>query len=203
MGYVIPLVLKEEDVDLLSDEQLATLASCSRTIIVTYIKDYIANSSNEAVKARIRKAYSYYILQQEFLTSDGTRDVATALNELKYDMISILMSKEDLLEYKNKIDVVFESEYSVPYLSPINKDIVDSLISELSSNKGDSAKVQLAKRLKQYRTYFKSEQNQSAKGTILKSIMRNRIKYEIIQSAINWVLEQKENNVSPDNWRLL
>lgn len=204
---VIPLILSEELAREIPLDYLAKLAECSTSIVKGKVKDYL-NSPNAAddVKAIVKAAYSEQIAIEEFLSSKDISEKVELIKDLDYVNISTHQSVERLQEYKEAITAILSNDYAVPYIAPIRGVLIKDLREEISVFAKATSNQYLKSfesKLKKHSSLFRDSQYETYKGTVVKKIIRNRTKYEIILKGIDFILDKKMNNTNPQSWRYL
>lgn len=204
---VIPLIISEEAVYGLSDELLAKLASCSTQVVNDKVIEYLENpNADPVVKRRIAAAYSFYIETTQYLESEQTNADVELIKDLSYESIGPFLTVDELKSYKRAIEDMLSNDNAIPYIAPIKGALIRELREEvyaLGKETDNSAVILAGQRLKQFSSLFRDSQYASYKGTVVKKIVRNRSKYEILLEGVNFMIKKKESGALPASWRYL
>ncbi len=199
---VIPLILSERDVAALSDEILSMLAECSTDCIQVKICNYLKDEKrDEATAHRIAEAYSNVIRLKEYLQDEQLKESVENIKNLTYEDISPSLSIEQLTEYKENIQGILDSEYAVPYLKPVRSSLLKELLSAMEASGSDAKRI--AERIHKFSYLFRDPPSASYKGTVVKKIVRERTKYEVLVRGIQYLIGRKAKDMFPSQWRVL
>lgn len=214
MEQIIPLVLCEDDIDLLSDEILAAYAECATSQVRFKIDAYLENpNADKRIRDRVYQAFSADIEQREFLSSQRTQDCVTLLSNLSYLDITAYTDDKLLQSYADAITYVLDNELSVPYIEPKDKADYEHLIALLNKAACDYrlandiekfARVNtITDHTEKLKHLFYEPKYTPYKGTPVKKILRNRQKYKIILRGVNFLLDKHKAGALPASWRYL
>lgn len=197
--YVIPMVLTEEQAMSLSHKQLTAMADCSTDMVFEEVQKYLANqNANSKCRELISGIYSQRIAMEEFLSSADTADKVQLITGLDYGDINP-MYVDYLRNCAIAIREILYGSYAVPYISPVSKSLYEVFIETLD---GDNVK-DFKKTVEKYKRLFKDSRYAAAKGTVVKRILRNRSKYEIMLRGIDFLTKKVDSGASPMSWRYL
>lgn len=203
--FVLPYLLSEEQAALLTDEQLGKLAACSTNVLVGHVKSYLSNSSRDmAVANRIHKAYSHKLDTEKFFNNEELQECVKRVSALTYDDINPGIGIETLQEYRNDIKAILNEDLAVPYIAPIRGSIIEDFLVDLKECTQDNPELKkLLKVLSKNKTLFKDPRNTPFRGTIVKSIVRDQQRYEIMLHGIDFLINKAKEGKSPSSWRYL
>lgn len=203
--YVIPLVLEERDVNVIHEDYLKKLASCSTDIVKKKVKEYLnSTEAQPLIKEKVYECYKQVLSSDEFLMDEVLKEEIKPVEQLRFSDISSSLPEQKLRQYKGVLEKILGSEFAVPYIEPITSDTINSLLDEMTEyGQRDSRVKQLVTRIRNNKHLFKDPRFTRARGTIVKRVMLNVQKFEIILRGINFLLKQNEQGRSPESWRLL
>lgn len=210
---VIPCILTEQHVMVISDEMLKDLATCSTQGIKQAVMQYLeSDEANPVIKERVRTAYAERVSASAFLSSNITKTYCELLAYLDYGAIHVGLDEQILRAYKEAIEYILNSPYAMAYITPITKDTINNILEELKAQVKEckatdtrkwSVLTDLLDNLTYAKKYFRDSMHEPYRGTIVKPILRNRGKYEIILHGVNFLLSKKAQGKSPETWRYL
>ncbi len=208
--WILENILEESDIELLTDEQLKMLASCAQDGVKYRVKQYLYESDekkNTETWMRVHSAFQRDVFDKDQFLSDTALEFRVReLKNLQYKDINIQTPIEDLKRWNATLDEVFSSDYSVAYIAPTSKSIIETLISDLewdAKETDDSAKAELAKTLKANAALFKAKVNAKNRRTSVSDIMMNYGKYMLLHRGIKFLIKKKENGDQPLSWEIL
>lgn len=204
---VVELILSEDVARVMPLELLKGLADVTNDTVMLAVKKYLqsANADTE-VRNKVLMAYSDKINIEEFLADEKIKGTMYELNAITYDSISPLVGLEKLRGWADGIELIINSPYAVPYISPIKAVDMRSYMQEVQSwaeSISDPDVKKFVKNLKTYSFLFKDKPSARAKGTIVKKVVRNKTQYEILLRGIKYLIKKLENGESPATWRYL
>ena len=204
---VIPFILSEEVAKEIPIDFIVKLADCSSSVVKDRVKKYIATDGADGEVVEIVKAaYLSQLEMEEFLNDEKLKEYVEIVHDLDYVDINPHKSIEMLEKYKVAITYVLDNKYSVPYIAPISGTLIKDLRDEISNYADgvDSPTIKLfAKRLKSCSGLFRDSQHTAYRGTVVKKVIRNRSKYEVILRGIDFMLDKKRTSKNPSSWRYL
>ena len=204
---VIPLILSEEAADVLPMDYLYRLSECSTNVIKYKVLAYLDNpDADPVIRKKVQDAYSEQLLISEYLQSEDLAKDAEKVQSLSYSSVTPYLSIEELVEYKRAISAILGNKYAVPYVAPISGALVKDLcedIYNLYKETDDTTINDFYKKLKKHASLFRESQFASYKGTVVKKIIRDRGKYEVILRGIEFMIEKKKSCSLPASWRYL
>lgn len=204
---VIPFILTEEAVKEMPIDFLIKLADCSSSVVKDKIKKYIASDkADKEVVEIVKAAYSSQLDMEEFLNDEKLKEYVEIIQNLDYVDVNPHISIEMLEKYKEAITYILDSKYSVPYIAPISGTLIKDLrdeVYEYAKTTNSKPMQDFYKMLKSCSGLFRDSQHTAYKGTVVKKVIRNRSKYEIILRGIDFMLDKKRTNKSPSSWRYL
>lgn len=194
---VIPLMFTEADFMLIPTFYLDSLSQCAKPVILEKLQEYIASSNaKDAVIRRINSSFGWRFEEDAYLKDPALAQCAKEILELKYSDISSSTDRSMLEYYQRIITDILTSEYSKPYIAPIKGSEITAILTELKqyavSNK-DKQMLELANKLKKYSTYWRDPPHQSFKGTVVKKIHQQRLKFQVISRGIDFILERDKD----------
>ena len=212
MPDVLKNVLTENQIYLLPDELLGSLASITTDIAYRRIKEYLDNpESNEAVKRRVKAAYFEREAMYEYLTNEGLIAVSRELGQLSTYDINFDQSLDKLIKWKAALDDILNNEYAIAALPVRTTKDVNEFLEHLSdylesdnglgSDAGDLK--QLYKNIKGNKSLFRDAPFRKVDTTCLKRIISNKDVYLLYQDALAFLIEMKESKVETREWRHL
>ena len=203
--YVIPVVLSEEEVSLLPGSTLLKLATCSKDEVLLCIEKYLDDKgSNTDVKEKVFEAYKERLLSKRFLESEETKEHISFVGSLDYKDIAVSKEVSVLRDWERSINAILSSQYAIPYIEPIRSCLLSDIREEVSALcKEGKALKQFSSALKKYGHLFRDSTYASYRGTVVKNVIRNREKYEIMLRGIKFLIEKKESEADTGSWRFL
>lgn len=207
---ILPCILNEDDVGVVSDTVLKAIADCSTEVIKTKIKKYLDNpNANVNIQERIRNAYSEDMNLQEYLSAEKTKDVVEMLETVDYSSITANTSSDLLNKYIEGINYVLDSKYATPYLMTVVKSNYEDLViilKEEMHNSADEVKgvyAMLISKFDRYKNLFYVKGKVVHKGTVVKRIVRDERKYMAIRRGCAFIINKRKQNCLPSSWRYL
>lgn len=205
---ILPYILTEEHVQDMTDRHLSMLADCSTERIYEHIIAYLKNENADSqCKERIYAAYENLIEEKSYFSSEKTIDSANKVKDMEYTDLSWYMEDKELLDIKEAILHITENKNAVPYIPPISNDLVKILKEELSEYCKANPKLEGAKtfydNLKKNSSLFRDSRSQRSKGTIVKKVVKNPDKYEIILKGIQFILDARKDGGNVGDWRYI
>lgn len=204
---IIKGILTEDDVvNYFTDNDLRILASCSSSVIIHMVKEYLKRpSSNEVVQELVRDAYRSAIVRYDLAEnpSQEIKDRVEALREFTYESVNPSLDIETLLWYKEMILGIMQDEDLVAYTVPINGSVIDNFVNEKIASAGSDDEKKFFKSFSTKRKYFKETRHAKARGTIVKHILTNGDKWSIILKGIDFMVVKLKAGDSPESWRYL
>lgn len=204
---VIPLILDEEAIDLLSDEILDNLAKCSTNIVLQNVVEYLSKAdADKKIADRVEKHFRYYIESEELLNDEEMKFKMASLNVIDYRTITPGTPIDLLKKWKNLIEYVFNEEKAIPYKQPIKGGIIRLVEEDVKGLYKDTKNRSLFKFLQGVRVkrnLFSDSYHAYNRGTIFKTLIRERQKYEIILYGIDFQLKVRADGRDPRSWRYL
>ena len=205
--YILNPCLSEDDVKLLHDSNLLKrLASCSGNVILARVIDYINYSNNEEVVSYLREAYADRIMDDKLVNNKEAFTEVTEVTSYTYDDINPSKSIDELMEMRNSITSVVESENSKkPYIKPISKSIIETIIVDLTGlyyiNKDKRYKA-LALNLTQFKSMFMDKRGKSYSGTAYKPVYKNKNKLDLLVYGLDFLIKEMSSGRKPESWRV-
>jgi hypothetical protein len=208
---VLPLVLSEDDIDVLSDNALNGLVKCSTDLVMTKILSYLDNpNSRESTRERIRNAYAQSMNRHVFLNDEGTKGMVESINSLTCLDITAETDTALLSKYVDAIDGILNNDLSTPYIEPKTRSDYDDFLlavsDDINNAEDDVVRSRLqniSKKMDAYKRIFYEPKHTPFKGTVVKQVMRNRQNYELISRGAKFLLDKRSKGESPASWRYL
>jgi len=203
--FVIPVVLSEKEVPLLPDSTLLKLAICSKDEVLVCIEKYLADeNANVDVKERVYEAYKERLLSKRFLKSEEVKEHVSSVGSLDYEDITASQEISVLRDWEKSINEILSNQHAIPYIEPIRSCLLQELRKEAKALSKEVKELKrFAKMLEKYGYLFRDSVHASYRGTVVKNVIRNREKYEIMLRGIKFLIEKKESGVDPRSWRFL
>ena len=124
---IIPLVLDEKVVKLLSDDFLSDLARCSTSAVKLSVKEYLSNAkADKATADRIRKAYLPVFDAEDFLKDEKLIAVIKQVELLDFSDINPQTPSSTLDSYEECLEAVLHDPRSAAYIQPIRAAAINS-----------------------------------------------------------------------------
>ena len=228
--WVLPNVLSVDDVLELDIELLTVLSNISTGVVLQYVNDFIAGSSNSGdgtvteAGDKLREAYREVNEINDYLASDEAKNLADTLASLQYSdikhevdtakllayrsaIIELLSDDKDFIEtYKNEANGSSNKGFKSAYTAKLDKDnLADAMdrISELAMKiPGQSgAGMRLYGAIDRNKNLFKNGSNKVNKPTVLRKAIYKKDKLKSILKGIDYLLDKKQSGAAPRSWR--
>lgn len=205
--FVISPFLTEKDVIILHREKLLQdFADSSKKVVLEGIYNYLNNpDGDEEVKTILKEAYKDKLSFRDVQKDEEVLEALSRISALDYYSINSGTPIDDLYKIRTDIDSVYKEENMVPYVNPINKDLISQVIGNLLAlyrvNKNTEYK-RLALFISKNKPLFVDKPNSFAKGTVFKNMTKRSKEIEIISRGVDFLIEQKRNRIKPESWRI-
>lgn len=204
---ILPLILTEDTLLLLTEEQQKMLARCSTTVIMHHIENYLQNPlANPKVVELVRELYKAKLEQRAFLKNILEITFLEEVRMLKYEDVGPHLGIDTMKRYIQCLELILNNSAATPYIAPVRKDLFDDFYFYLTIDERVKSERELKEfycKVKKYKEYFYDGNNASYVGTAVKNILRERQMFEVILHGLKFQLEMIESQTNPASWRYL
>ncbi len=227
--WVLPGVLKVEDVPSIDPNILKMMSEISTGVIMNYVNKFIekANTSGDETERQaaniLRDAYADINKLNEYLNSAEAKDLADTLTSLQYSDVSADMPIEQLICYRSMIldllsdDEEFLSSYKedisgrssgmriayTPKLDAENYERVLTRMYDSITNNTSYKTLDLIKRISNNKSLFINSKSKTNQATVLRRAIYQKDRLKSILHGLDFLIDRKSRNVSPRTWRTI
>lgn len=228
--WVLPGILKAEDVSKVSPELLKMMSNISTGVILGYVNKFIEayGNSSDAVLSQaaqiLADAYNEVNRVNEYLNSDEAKNLSDTLCSLQYSDVSAEMPVEQLISYRAKIlellaeDPDFVADYGKDcsgsnvtgyksaYTAKLDENNFDRVYEEMtkfitSNPESTKANLNLTGKIYSNRNLFINSRTKVNSPTVLRKAIYHKDRLRSILRGLDFLIEKKNSGESPRAWR--
>lgn len=228
--WVLPGILKAEDVSRVSPELLKMMSNISTGVILGYVNKFIESNSgsSDAVLSQaanvLANAYDEVNRVNEYLNSEEAKNLSDTLCSLQYSDVSAEMPIEQLISYRAKIlellseDADFVSEYNrdcpvnstngykSAYTAKLDENNFESVYKEMSEfalNNPAASKynLNLLEKIRMNSNLFINSRTKVNSPTVLRKAIYHKDRLRSILRGLDFLIDKKNSGESPRAWR--
>lgn len=229
--WVLPGILKVEDVPKVDVNVLEMMSRISTGIILGYVNKFIdsAGSSNDPAKVEaadvITNAYDHVNKVNAYLNSEEAKDLADTLCSLQYSDVSAEMPIEQLISYRATIlellaeDKDFVESYKKEcldgqasgmksaYTIKLDEGNYDAILQEMleyaNCHLVSPETINLIGRIGSNKNLFVNSRAKLNSPTVLRKAIYKKDRLRSILRGLDFLIEKKNSGESPRSWRVI
>lgn len=228
-NWVLPGILKADEVLLLPYEFIVELSKISTGVIMDYVNKFIATNmessdpTSQQAASILSSAYEEVNKVNEYLNSDEAKTLSNTLCSLQYSDISSEIPMEKLIVYRSTIlellveDEDFVANYNrdmggavstgnkTAYTTKLDGSNYESVMERMQSKEVCAGKEILCdtvcKRISQNENLFKNSRAKLNSATVLRKALYKKDRLKSILRGLDYLIDKKKSGEPPRSWR--